>query len=182
MNTWCKGPLAYVVSNDKSIFILYFSVNNILYHWLLLRFLCTENLVINLAMYEKIMDINQVQFLPGMQGKFSFPKFICRPEWKETGLFSVVNNWKIGCMYAKSFQSCPTLCSLMDHHAPVSMGLSRQEYWSSLPCPPPVDIPEWLNPALFCLLPWQAGSLPLVPPGINYMKQYFSSKKLFMAE
>ena len=120
MNIWCNDPLAYVVSNDKSIFIPYFSVNNILYHRLLLRFICTENLVINLTMYEKIMDINQVEFLPGMQGKFSFPKFICRPEWKETGLFSVVNNWKIGCMYAKSFQLCPTLCDLMDHSPPCS--------------------------------------------------------------
>ena len=25
-------------------------------------------------------------------------------------------------------------------HAPLSMGLSRQEYWSGLPCPPPGDL------------------------------------------
>ena len=28
------------------------------------------------------------------------------------------------------------------HQAPPSMGLSRQEYWSGLPCPPPGDIPD----------------------------------------
>ena len=27
------------------------------------------------------------------------------------------------------------------HQAPLSMGFSRQEYWSGLPCPPPRDLP-----------------------------------------
>ena len=28
------------------------------------------------------------------------------------------------------------------HQAPLSMGLSRQEYWSGLPCPPLGDLPD----------------------------------------
>ena len=36
--------------------------------------------------------------------------------------------------------------------APLSMGLSRQEYWSGLPCPSPGDLPdpgvEWASPTL----------------------------------
>ena len=46
-------------------------------------------------------------------------------------------------MYAESFQSC-TLCDPMDHStpAPLSMGFSRQESWSGLPCPPPGDLPS----------------------------------------
>ena len=28
------------------------------------------------------------------------------------------------------------------HQAPVSMGFSRQEYWSGLPCSPPGDLPN----------------------------------------
>ena len=28
------------------------------------------------------------------------------------------------------------------HQAPLSMGLSRQESWSGLPCPPPGDLPD----------------------------------------
>ena len=28
------------------------------------------------------------------------------------------------------------------HQAPLSLGLSRQEYWSGLPCPPPGDLPH----------------------------------------
>ena len=41
--------------------------------------------------------------------------------------------------------------------APLSMGFSRQEYWSGLPCPPPGDLP---NPGIECKSPaWQADSL-----------------------
>ena len=39
------------------------------------------------------------------------------------------------------------------HQAPPSMGLSRQEYWSGLPCPPPAVSPtQGLNLHLLCLL------------------------------
>ena len=30
----------------------------------------------------------------------------------------------------------------MAHHSPLSMGFSRQEYWSGLPCLPPGDHPD----------------------------------------
>ena len=51
--------------------------------------------------------------------------------------------------------------------APLSMGFSRQEYWSGLPCPPPGDLPDpKIKLAhLLCLLHWQEDSLPLAPPG-----------------
>ena len=40
-------------------------------------------------------------------------------------------------------QSCPTLGNPMDHsQAPLSMGFSRQEYWSGLSFPPPGDLPN----------------------------------------
>ena len=52
------------------------------------------------------------------------------------------------------------------HQAPLSVGFSRQEYWSGLPCPPPGDLPHpGMNPNLLHLLHWQVGSLPLMPSG-----------------
>ena len=47
-------------------------------------------------------------------------------------------------MHAKTPQLCPTLCDPIDcsHQSPLSMGFSRQEYWSGLPCPPPGDLPD----------------------------------------
>ena len=41
-------------------------------------------------------------------------------------------------------QSCTTLAIpwTIAHQAPLSMGFSRQEYWSGLPCSPPGDLPE----------------------------------------
>ena len=48
------------------------------------------------------------------------------------------------------------------HQAPLSMGFSRQVYWSGLPGSSPGDL---LNPYLSHFMHWQVGSLPLVPPG-----------------
>ena len=62
-------------------------------------------------------------------------------------------------------QSCLTLCDLVDcsHQALLSMGFSKHEYWSGLPCPPPRDLPdpgiELKSPAV------QADSLPLSHQG-----------------
>ena len=42
---------------------------------------------------------------------------------------------------AKSIQSCPTLCDPIDG-GPLSLGFSRQEYWSGLPFPPAEDLPD----------------------------------------
>ena len=34
-----------------------------------------------------------------------------------------------------------TLCTIA-HQSPLSLGFSRQEYWTGLPCPPPGDLPN----------------------------------------
>ena len=50
--------------------------------------------------------------------------------------------------------------------SPQSTGFSSQEYWSGLPCFPPVELPDQkIKPVSLCLLHWQAGYWPLVPPG-----------------
>ena len=52
------------------------------------------------------------------------------------------------------------------HQAPLSIGFSRQEYWSGLPCPPPGDLPDPGNEPVSFMFPELAGGfLPLVPPG-----------------
>ena len=66
------------------------------------------------------------------------------------------------CLVAQSYV---TLCNLwtVARSAPLSMGFSRQEYWSELPFPPSGDLPnpriEPESPAL------QADSLPLSHQG-----------------
>ena len=69
------------------------------------------------------------------------------------------------CMHAQLLQWCLTLCEPLDCNLPGSSvhGLSRQEYWSELPCPPPGDLPgiEPVPPAFPAL---QADSLSTEPP------------------
>ena len=47
-------------------------------------------------------------------------------------------------MCANLLHSCLTLCNLwtVAYLAPLSLGFSRPEYWSGLPCPPPGDLPD----------------------------------------
>ena len=75
---------------------------------------------------------------------------------------------------AQLLQLCLILCDPMTvaHWASLSMGFSRQEYWSVLPCPPPGDLSdpgiEPMSPAL------QADSLPLS----QWRSSIFGSKTL----
>ena len=45
-------------------------------------------------------------------------------------------------MRVKSLQLCLTFAILWTRQTPLSMGFSRQEYWSGLPCLPPGDLPD----------------------------------------
>ena len=70
-----------------------------------------------------------------------------------------------------------TLCDLwtVTLQAPLSMGFSRQEYWSGLPCPPPGDLPKTeIKPS--SLMSPALDSLPLVPPGKPTKEMVLSSK------
>ena len=67
--------------------------------------------------------------------------------------------------WAKSLQLCLTLCDAIDYSPPgssLSMGFSRQECWSELPCPPLGDLPNPETKAGFPAL--QADSLLSEPP------------------
>ena len=58
-----------------------------------------------------------------------------------------------------------TLCTLA-RQAPLPMGISRQEYCSGLPCPPPGALPHPGTESTSLTSPALAGgSSPLVPPG-----------------
>ena len=78
------------------------------------------------------------------------------------------SNFADACMHAKSLQSCPTLCNSMDCSPPGSSvhGIlhARKLEWVSMPSSRGSSQPRD-RICLFCLLHWQAGSLPLAPPG-----------------
>ena len=80
----------------------------------------------------------------------------------------VVNTgWLVFCLFSQTklfwvrAQSCLPLCNpgSVALQAPLSVGFSRQEYWSELPFPPPEDLP---NPGIKPVSPaLQEDSLPL---------------------
>ena len=73
------------------------------------------------------------------------------------------------CCVCSVAQSCPILCDphgLGPPQAPLSMGFSRQEYWSVFPFPTPEDLPNpGTEPASLVSLVLEGGffidSLPL---------------------
>ena len=77
---------------------------------------------------------------------FHFPKELwpCNNDlWPCLWPCEHIVGWQVFCggLVAKS---CPTLWphELVTHQAPLSMGFSRQEYWSGLPFPSPWDLPN----------------------------------------
>ena len=71
-------------------------------------------------------------------------------------------------MYSKSLQLCLTLFATLwttAHQASLSMGFSRQEYWSGLPGPPPGDLPDpGIEPSSLASPVLAGGFFTTVPP------------------
>ena len=78
-------------------------------------------------------------------------------------IIKVLPNKASVCVLGKVLQLCPTLCDPMDcvaHQASLSMGFSRQEYWSGLQYPAPGDFPDpGLKPVAPAAPTLQTGSL-----------------------
>ena len=50
---------------------------------------------------------------------------------------------KVSTLFSRSVMSDSSAIEwTVAHQAPLSMGFSRQEYWSRLPCPAPEDLPD----------------------------------------
>ena len=67
----------------------------------------------------------------------------------------------VNCVYVLSCFSCVQLFATpwtVAHQAPLSMGFSRQEYWSGLPCSPAGVLPyPRIEPASFMSLALAGG-------------------------
>ena len=81
---------------------------------------------------------------PLLQDFLPLPRRKPSPLSAETQTSGVGNLRGLKLMRTKSLQLCPTLATpwTAAHQAPPSVGFSRQEYCSGLPCPPPGDLPH----------------------------------------
>ena len=67
--------------------------------------------------------------------------------------------------------------------APLSMGLPRQEYWSGLPFPPPVSLPNpGTEPASLASPALAGGFSTVVPPGKSRISDTDSNMELPFSE
>ena len=65
--------------------------------------------------------------------------------------------------------------------APLSMGFSRQEYWSGLPCPTPGDLPDpGIKPVSLASPALAGGFFTTEPPGKHHALQSLSRVQLFV--
>ena len=82
---------------------------------------------------------------------------------------SLFSSGQILCCAVLSHFSCVRLFATpwaVARQAPLSVGFSRQEYWSGLPYLPPGSLPNpGLKLHLLSLLHWQVVSWPLASPG-----------------
>ena len=71
---------------------------------------------------------------------------------------------------SEAAQSCRLLATpwTATYQAPRSMGFSKQEYWSGLPLPSPVSLPQFLH--------WLASSLPLSHLGSPHLEVGYALK------
>ena len=61
--------------------------------------------------------------------------------------------------------------------APLSMGFSRQEYWSGLPCPPPGDLSDQgIKPASLASPAIAVGFFTTVPPFCSHIHIYWTPR------
>ena len=96
--------------------------------------------------------------------------FVIEQNWKWQEYFLVITLSKPWCIHTMERARVPAVLSrsvvsdsatpwIVAHQAPLSMGFSRQEYWSGLAFPTPEDLPDpGMEPAPPA---WQVGSLPL---------------------
>ena len=100
-----------------------------------------------------------------MQGKTRCPRLVLGGK---RGVLNAASVPSSSSVCVKSLQLCLTLCDpwTVPYWAPLSMGFSKQEYWSRSLFPPPWGLPDsgieltsLMSPAL------AGGSLPPASPG-----------------
>ena len=104
------------------------------------------------------------------RASFSTTPIIDPCPWPEVEVFlKYSRNWHKSPVCVLNHFSCVWLCVTVAHKVPLSMGFSRQEYWSGLPFPSPGDLP---NPGIEPRPPaWEADSLVSEPPRKLYLSK-----------
>ena len=153
----------YVVKDWKKLLIINFVLDVEQWVFVFLLVMKFSNFFTWSSLSVKILEWGYFQIGKGFQcGKTK--KYKCLLQADIIALYLYIYAQSLSCI-----QLFVTLWTVA-LQAPLSMGFSRQEFWSGLPSSPPEDLPNpGIDPSLSYLLHWQAGSLPLTPSGRPYI-------------
>ena len=107
-----------------------------------------------------------------------FHLYIIKYQSSCEGDILLIEEWEVG-FYILQCQSL-THVRLFAHHAPLSVGFSRQEYWSGLPFPSPGDLSNPGIEARSSVL--QADSLPPEPGKLSFNYIHIASASIMSAQ
>ena len=103
----------------------------------------------------------------------------CDDGFCETESTTMGENWGFGKVKVKSLSHVRLFATpwTIAYQAPLSVGFSRQRYWSGLPCPFPEDLPDpGIKPGSPAL---QADALPSEPPGKHVYREATIKRRTF---
>ena len=115
-------------------------------------------------------------------GKYSIGRRYQKKEIKSPHDSSISTWLMSGHACVLSLEVVSNFCDLVDcsPQALLSMGVSRQEYWSGLPFLLQGTFPtQGSNPSLLSLLHWQEDTLPLSHLGSPYCQNTFAKSPIF---
>ena len=104
---------------------------------LLSKWIISQQFQCLLSLFSLYIDINSEQAVAILLMSLTWIEKVPHGLWYLTQVFSASR--------LLVAQSCLTLCNPMAYiscRGPLSMGFSRQEYWSGLLCPPPGDLSD----------------------------------------
>ena len=148
--------------NIYNLYILFHNFFSLCVHSLAVM---SFKLYISCVWWENTLNTHSTQTVPRSHPEVQLPPWCLH--WPTLGLtlthweqkwYIIMYMWLVNHLWL--FATLWTIA----HQAPQSVKFSRQEYWSGLSCPPE-DLPNPGMEPVSRLLLWQAGSLPLVPPG-----------------
>ena len=118
------------------------------------------------SLERELTGSEQHSWKPGWRQSTSYPPYLIRGNRLVKSFRRTHKNSNTGCVLSGSAVSNSAIPWTVARQAPLSVGFSRQEYWSGLPFPTPGDRPNRGTESMSLVFPGLAGGFfTTEPPG-----------------